>query len=291
MTCWRWVIDLRGTWIWCSLPPQRPWILSCCFLLRCMAAQTSQLLSWPSFAPPPPPPCNCPALATCWPCASSLMLTSVVAVSTPAGPKSREVDGQQTDILTKVVFMSLSVILAKFSGSFHSQDVVAQSWLIQGRFIPLHIRTAIHTMWTVPGSSVWIPATASSSTSLTLILNCTQPATLTTWPWVSHISHISFTSKISVHAEVKCPKLLMFLSVDPWWSNLIVTSPCPRVWQQSSSVSHLRTEHCVCSLQIRLQSKPQRIQSPVLRGWVKLTFFVLLANRAQSLLIIATICS
>lgn len=84
-----------------SYPPKRPWILSCCFPLRCMAARTSQLLSWPSFAPPPPPPCKCPALATCWPCASSPTLTSAVAVSTPAGPKSREVDGQQSEHISQ----------------------------------------------------------------------------------------------------------------------------------------------------------------------------------------------
>lgn len=102
MTCWRWVMDQRKTWIFCSLPPKRPWILSCCcFPLRCTAGRTSQLLSWPSFAPPPPPPCKCQAPATCWPCASSPMPTSAVEVSMPVGPKSKEVEKQLTAQMRK----------------------------------------------------------------------------------------------------------------------------------------------------------------------------------------------
>lgn len=71
--------------------------------------------------------------------------------------------------------------------SFFLQAVEAQSQLHQGRSILLCIPTAIPTMWTVPGSSVWISTTVSSSTSLTWTLNFIATAPGTMWQWVTDL--------------------------------------------------------------------------------------------------------
>lgn len=61
------------------------------------------------------------------------------------------------------------------------QAAEAQSQLRQGKSILLCIPTAIPTMWTVPGLSVWIPTTEFYSTSLTWTLNIIATAPGTMW--------------------------------------------------------------------------------------------------------------